>query len=143
MKSGTSLALKLAAAASVALAGAALAHPHEGGDGKGSVDKVIVLTGKHDGKDAGKRVREFRMLRGPGGEFTCPNGEATKIDETTGSDRTKILICGDDKLSGADRAKKLEETLARIRAEDHLGAEHKAKVEAALQEAIARLRATN
>lgn len=143
MKTRNRIGLTLAAAASVALAGAALAHPHEGGEGKDKVHRVIVMNGKHDGKDADKRVREFRMLRGEGGEFKCPNGEATKIDETTGGDRTKILICGDDKLSGAERAKKLEETLAKIRAEDHLGAEHKAKVEAALQEAIARLRASN
>ena len=143
MKTRTNLALTLAAAASVALAGAALAHPHEGGEGKNNVQKVIILSGKHDAKDGDKRVREFRMLRSEGGEFRCPNGEETKIDETTGGDRTKILICGDDKLSRADRAKKLEDTLAKMRAEDHLGAEHKAKVEAALEEAIARLRASN
>jgi hypothetical protein len=131
-----------AAAASVALAGTALAHPHEGA-GTDKVHKVIVLSKRGGGEGAAKPPREFRMLRGANGEFTCPNGDSTKIDETTGGDRTKILICGDDKLSGAERAKKLEETLARLRSEDHLGAEHKAKVEAALQEAIAKLRAGN
>ena len=145
MKNGISIAMKLAAAASVALAGTALAHPHEGGAGKEQVNKVIVLRGPlaKDGKDASKRIREFRMLRSGDGTFTCPNGEETKIDETTGGDRTKILICGDDKLTGAERAKKLEETLSRIRSEDHLSAEHKGKVVAALEEAIARLRASN
>ena len=142
MKNSTSIALKLAAAASVALAGAALAHPHQDGEGKDKVQKIIILS-KHDGKGPHKPVREFRMLRGEGGTFTCPNGDATKIDETTGGERTKVLICGDDKLSNADRAKKLEETLAKLRSEDHLSAEHKVKVEAALQEAIARLRASN
>ena len=143
MKTRTSLALTLAAAASVALAGPALAHPHEGGEDKDKVQKVIILSGKHDAKDGEKRVREFRMLRSEGGEFRCPNGDETKIDETTGGDRTKILICGDDKLTSAQRAAKLEATLAKLRSEDHLGAEHKAKVEAALEEAIARLRASN
>ena len=143
MKTRTSNALKLAAAASVALAGGAFAHPHEGGEGRDKIQKVIVLTGKHDGKDAHKRVREFRILRGEGGELTCPNGDATKVDETTDGERTKILICGDDKLSRADRAKKLEEALAKMRSHDHLSGEHRAKVEAALQEAIERLRATN
>jgi hypothetical protein len=142
MKSRTSIALKLAAAASVALAGAALAHPHQGGERKDEIHQVIILQ-KSDGKDGGKPAREFRMLRGAGGEFTCPNGEATKIDETTGGDRTKIVICGDDKLSRADGANKLEETLAKMRAQEHMSAEHKAKVETALQEAIARLRASN
>ncbi len=109
----TSLILKVAAAASVLAAGAALAHPHEGGDGKEKIQKVIVLSGKDgkDGKAAMERIREFRVMRGEGGEFTCPDGEATKIDETTGKDRTKILICGDGKLSAAERAQKLEETL--------------------------------
>ncbi len=143
MKTSTSIVLKLAAAASVAAAGAALAHPHEGGEGKDKIQSVIVLNSKGDSKDAEKRIRGFRMMRGEGGEFSCPDGEATKVDETTGGNRTKIMICSSDKLSGAERAKKLEETLARIRSEDHLGAEHKAKVEAALQEAIARLRASN
>jgi hypothetical protein len=142
MKTSTSIALKLAAAASVALTGVALAHPHEGGEGKEKVHKVIVLS-KRDGKGAGTQPREFRMMRGEGGTFTCPNGDETKIDETTGGERTKVLICGDDKLSKADRAKKLEETLARLRSEDHLSAEHKGKVVAALEEAIARLRASN
>lgn len=141
MNSGTRITLALAAAASVALAGAALAHPHEGGEGEKRVQKVIVLSDKHVGKHTGKHVREFRMMHGKDGAFTCPNGKETRVDETTGGDRTKILICADDKLSDAERAKKLEDTLAKIRAEDHLGAEHKAKVESALQEAIAKLRA--
>jgi hypothetical protein len=143
MKTHSRTALTLLAAASVAVTGAALAHPHEGGDDKDKIQKVIVLSGKHDLKDAEKRVREFRMVRGENGEFTCPNGDETKIDETTGGDRTKIVICTNDKLSGADRAKRLEETLNRLRGEEHLSAEHKAKVESALQEAIARLRASN
>ncbi|HEX9953790.1 MAG TPA: hypothetical protein VGB48_01065 [Allosphingosinicella sp.] len=130
-----------AAAASVALTGAAFAHPHQGGDGKQTVENIIVMT-KHDGKD-GKPVREFRTMRGPNGEFTCPNGNATKIDETTGGDRTKVLICGDDKLSNAERAKKLEDALARMRSREGVSGEHRAKVEAALEDAIARLRAGN
>jgi hypothetical protein len=138
----TSTFVKLAAAASVALAGAALAHPHEGGDAE-KTQKIIVLSKRADGAGTPGPVREFRMMRGQGGEFTCPNGDATKIDETTGGERTKVLICTDDKLSKAEHAEKLEGALERMRSQDHLGGEHKAKVEAALQEAIARLRASN
>ena len=138
--------LTIAAGASVALTGAAIAHPHPDGTGEATVHKVIVLSSrdgdKHDGKE-GKPPREFRMMRGQGGEFTCPNGKATEVDETTGGERTKVLICADDKLSSTERAAKLEEVLARIRSNDTVGAEHKAKVEAALQDAIARLRASN
>lgn len=136
--------LKALAAASVALAGVAFAHPHEGhGDGEKKVERVVVLTRSGDHKGAEKHVREFRMLRGPGGEFQCPGGETAKVDETTGGDRTKILICDDGKASSADRVKRLEETLGRIRSDDHFSAEHKAKVEAALEDALARLRASN
>ena len=142
MKTSTSFALKLAAAASVTLAGAALAHPEHGGEAREKI-QVILMKNSGDGKQVHAPVREFRMLRGEGGSFTCPNGEETKIDESTGRERTKILFCGDDKLSSADRANKLEETLAKLRSEDHLSAEHKGKVVAALEEAIARLRAFN
>jgi hypothetical protein len=142
MKTSTSIALKLATAASVALAGAALAHPEHGGDGKNEVQQVILLS-KADGKGPHEAVRQFRMMRGENGTFTCPNGDETKIDETTGGERTKVLICSDDKLSNADRARKLEETLAKLRSGEHLGAAHKDKVEAALQEAINKLRASN
>jgi hypothetical protein len=142
MTSKASAFAKLAAAASVALTGAALAHPHESGDGE-KVHKVIVLSPRDGSKAADREVREFRMLRREKGGFSWPNGADTKIDEATGGDRTKILICSDDKLSSAERAKKLEDVLARLQSEDHFSAEHKAKVEGALQEAIARLRATN
>ncbi len=129
----------LAVPALVLSAGAASAHPHPDGDGKEPVRKIIVLDGKHGAKDGKDRVRQFHFRRGADGRFQC-DGEPTKVDETTGGDRTRIMICGNDKLSAADRAAKLEETLARIRSDDHLGAEHKAKVEAALSAAISRLR---
>jgi hypothetical protein len=140
-QSGSTI-LKLAAAASVALSGAALAHPHEGAGAKQSVQKVIIIN-KHDGKPGSGAAREFRMMQSENGDFSCPDSSATKVDETTGGDHTKILICADDKLPNAERAKKLEEALARIHDNDQLSGEHKAKVEAALQGAIARLRASN
>jgi hypothetical protein len=132
----TSSLVKFAAGASVLTAGAALSQTREGGD-KEVIHKVIMLA---EGKDAPERVREFRMLRGADGEFRCPDGAPTKVEETAGSERTKVLICGNNKLSDAERASKLEEMLARIRSEDHFGAAHKARVEAALTQAIERLR---
>jgi hypothetical protein len=54
------------------------------------------------------------------------------------------VLCGaGSQLSSADRAKRLEELLARLRSDGQFSAEHKARVEAALQEAIAKLRAAN
>jgi hypothetical protein len=138
----TPTALRLIAPALVAaaaMAGAAFAHPHPGGEGKEKVQKIIVLNGKDLARDGKDRVHQFRVVPRGGGLFEC-DGEQTKIEETTGGDRTRIVVCGNDKLSAAERASKLEETLARIRSEEHLGAEHKAKVEEALTSAISRLR---
>jgi hypothetical protein len=140
--SSTNCFIQFAAAASVLAAGAAFAHPHEEVDGKDKV-KVMIMSDKKGGKEAMERMREFRMLRGPNGDVTCPDGKAANVDETTGGERTKILICGNDKLTGAERAKRLEEMLAKMRANNSLGGEHKAKVEAALQQAIERARAAN
>jgi hypothetical protein len=115
----------------------AAAHPHPEGDGK-KVDRMVILENKHHG-EAGKRVRAFHLDRA---DMEC-EGEATKIDETSDKERTKIFLCHDGKGSRAEQAERLEKALARIRSEDHLSAEHKAKVETAIQEAIGRLRATN
>jgi hypothetical protein len=134
--------VQFAAAASVLAAGAAFAHPHEEADGKDKV-KVIIMSDNKGGKEAMERVREFRILRGPNGEVTCLDGKATNVDEATGGERTKILICGNDKLTGEERAKRLEEMLVKMQTNNSLGGEHKAKVEAALQQAIERARAAN
>jgi hypothetical protein len=44
-------------------------------------------------------------------------------------------------MTGEERAKKLEELRSKLTQGDHLGAEHRARVDAALQEAINRARA--
>lgn len=126
-----------AAAAAFAIAAPGFAHPH---DGEKKIEKVILVTGK-DGATPG----EHRSIRIDGSEVRCEGDRTTTIDEGPDSKaRTKIVLCGaGTELSADEQAKKLEGVLARIRSDEHFSAEHKARVEASLQEAIAKLRAGN
>ena len=129
------------AGAAMALSGGALAHDPPPGESK-QVRRVIVLDGAHAAKDGERRVN----ILGGGGVHVLRDcdGERSEIDETSGDkERTRILLCSDSKVSPADRAKRLEEALGRIRLQDDLSPEHRARVETALQQAIARLREAN
>ena len=109
------------------------------------VERVVIVThADKDSKPGEKReVRVHREGRGPMGEIALHNcdGEKTEINETTGKEKTKILFCGKPGMTAEERVKKLEELRSKLADGEHLGAEHRAKVEAALQEAINRARA--
>jgi 5S rRNA maturation endonuclease (ribonuclease M5) len=120
-----------------AIPAAGLSHPHPEGDRK-KMERVIILEGKRDGAPD-KHVRSFHIQ---GADMKC-EGKATKIDETSDKERTRIFLCHDGKGSSAEQAERLEKALARIRSDEHLSAEHRAKVETAIQDAIGKLRATN
>jgi len=138
--------LTLGAAAAIvaaaAAAGAALAHPHPagGGDGK-KVERVVVIRDRDGHGDHGKpghRVRRFEIR---GGELAgCEGGEKI-VDESAGEGdkKTKVIICTKGAPTAAS-AKHLEDALARIRANDELSDEQKAKIETALRAAIDRAR---
>jgi hypothetical protein len=135
---GAGAALLLAGAA-----GAALAHPHPEGDGDGKRVKrfVIVRDGKAGGHPAGHRDHALRRfeLHGPG-MIDCDGGE--KIVDDSGGEgdkKTKVVICTKGKPTAAT-AERLEEALARIRANDELSEEQKARIAAALSSAIDRAR---
>jgi hypothetical protein len=131
----TAAALLLSAAG-----GAALAHPHPDGDGK-EVKRIVIV---HEGKGGahpgpGERVRHFEM-RDIGRLADCDGGEKI-VDEQAGDDgkKTKVVICRKGAPSAAD-AERLEESLARIKDNDHLSDEQKARIETALRSAIERAR---
>ena len=130
-------ALAFLAALAVAAPASSLAHPHPEGEGR-KHDRVIILE-KHEG-GPGKRLRAFHADRAA---MKCDGEDATKIEETSQDEKTKFFFCHDGKASPAAKADRLEKALSRIRAEDHLSPEHKARVEAAMQQAIGRLRAAN
>jgi hypothetical protein len=131
------------AAAALLLAGtgaAALAHPHPDGEGK-TVERIVIV---HDGKggaghESGDRVRRFEM-HGAGRLADCEGGEKI-VDEASdeGDKKTKVIICRKGAPTAAD-AERLEQSLARIRDNDHLSDEQKARIETALRSAIDRAR---
>jgi len=153
------------AAAALLLAGsggAALAHPHPEGDGDGKTVKrfVIIEDGKGDGHHAkGERVRRVEIIRngehrasgdgprvhrfdmrGHGALVDCDGGEKIVEDgaEEDGK-KTKVVICTKGRPTAAT-AERIEKALARIRADDELSAEQKARIETALRSAMDRAR---
>ena len=153
-----------AAALLIACTGAgAFAHPHPDGDeGERKVKRfVIVEDGKgseHHGK--GKKVRRVEIIRdgehhaghgprvrrfemhGDGVLADCRGGEKI-VEEGAESDgkKTKVIICtkGDGRPTAAT-AERIEKALARIRDNDELSAEQKARIETALRSAMERAR---
>jgi len=151
------------AAAALLLAGAggaALAHPHPDGDGDGKTVKrfVIIEDGKgehhadgervrrveiiRDGEEhaAGPRVRHFEM-RDHDALAECLGGNKI-VDESAdeGDKKTKVVICTRGDRPTAATAERIEEALARIRDNDELSDEQKARIETALRSAMERAR---
>jgi hypothetical protein len=154
------------AAAALLLAGAggaALAHPHpDGDDGGKKVERIVIVEdgsgGDHaEGKQVrrveihrdgephaaghGPRVRHFEM-RGHGALVDCDGGDKV-VGESGEKDgkKTKIVICARGGPTAAT-AERIEQALARIRANDELSDEQKARIETALRSAVERARST-
>ena len=155
-----------AALLAAGVAGAALAHPHPDGAGAGEgkkVEGVIIMRdgpGGHHAKGKGDRVRRFEIIReggehhargpgdgvrrfkmhGPGHLADCLGGEKI-VDESggEGDKKTKVIICTKGAPTG-DTAKRLEDALERITANDELSDEQKARIATALRSAIDRAR---
>lgn len=165
MKLNPRLGLAAAALLLAGVGGAALAHPHPDGDGDDKKVKrfVIVEDGKGDGHHGkGKRVRHVEILRdgehhgdghgprvrrfemhGHGALVDCDGGE--KIVEESGEEdgkKTKVVICTKGDRPTAATAERIEKALARIRSNDELSDEQKARIETALRSAIERARST-
>lgn len=115
------------------------------------VERIVIIRQADEkaGEHKGGETRVFRMHKigeGSGDDIEvadCAGGDKSVIDETTGKEKTKIVLCGKGGVSAQDRAKELEELRGKLAQNEHLSAEHKAKVEAAIQRAIDRLRAGN
>jgi len=107
-------------------------------------EKIVIIerAGGHDGAAAGE-VHRFR-LEGADGEALAARcaGQKDEVNATSddGKQHTRIMVCGHGQLSAAERADRLEHVLSRLEARDDLSAEQKAKVTAALREAIDKVR---
>ena len=151
-------------AAVLLLAGAsaaALAHPHPDGDGGKEVKRFVIIEdgkgdshhgksdhirrveiirdGEHHASGDGPKVRHFEM-RGHGALVDCDGGEKIVDDSgEEGGKKTKVIICAKGKPTAAT-AERIEEALARIKSNDELSAEQKARIETALRSAMERAR---
>ncbi|HEY0044995.1 MAG TPA: hypothetical protein VGB62_10655 [Allosphingosinicella sp.] len=135
----------LPAAALVAFAAPALAHPEDGA----KPDRVMVIhaeAGPHGDHQAGVNggTREFHVMRRDGETpaIECA-GERTEVSEEKDGRKTKFFLCSNDKLTSEQRAERLEQALERIQSNGNLSAEQKERVSGALRDAIGKMRETN
>jgi len=141
---GGAIALVVVAGGGIALAAPGAAHPHP--DGEGKEQRRIVIM-EHDGKaGAGPRTHSFRMRRGENGELVLPEGcreggnQLANVDEQSGNRRTRILLCGAGEGDSATRLQRLQQARDRLAANDELTGEHRDRVLAAIDRAIAEAR---
>lgn len=114
---------------------AAAGHPGPGGG-----EPVIVMTRPHG--DAGHAERRVRVL-GPNGEMItpeCTDGQAANVDETSGGQRTRIVLCTRGNGTPAERAERLQRARDRLAQDSALSQAQRDHVTAALDREIARIR---
>jgi beta-lactamase regulating signal transducer with metallopeptidase domain len=122
-------------------------------------ERRIVIMSHGDGERAEGRaahgdphVHSFTLHRGDGphavgshGEHIamadCAGGQATEVDEGEANDRTRVVLCSRGNATPAERAERLQRARDRLAGDSELSAEAKARVTAALDREIARLRA--
>ena len=91
----------------------------------------------------GDGERHVRIMRFDGDALADCGGEAIVRSETGDEkDKTKVIICSKGELSQAQRVEKIEQVLERLRTNDRLSAEQRARVTEALQRAIEEMRTT-
>lgn len=129
-------------------AGAAGHREHsEHMDGNGHTEQVIVMT--HRGDGAGGHGDHATMphieMHGPNGDITmpsCDQGQRDEINEGTEGNQTRVILCSrGGEASPAQRAERLQHVRDRLAGESELSAEQRARVLAAIDAQIARLRA--
>ena len=119
------------------------------GDGAGSHEerreRVIVMTHGGEG-DHGHGEGHSMVMRHDGDRHEivipdCSGGQTDEVNEGTDNNRTRIVLCTrGGEASPTARADRLAHVRERIAGDDELSAEQKARVLAALDRQIARLR---
>ena len=122
-----------------------LAHPHPQGEGEAKERRIVIVETKaHEG--AGEdRVRQFRLRRGENGEVVLPERcndgqELANVDERTGDERTRVILCTRGEADAATRLEQLQQVRERMAGNSELSAEHRDRVLAAIDREIVRLR---
>lgn len=114
---------------------------HAAPSGSPDNQRVIVMTrhGEGDGAHGDHAVR----IHGPDGEVhvpECDHGQATNLDETSGGQRTRVILCTSGSATPAERAERLQRTRDRLASDSELSQEQRDRVTAALDREIARIR---
>jgi beta-lactamase regulating signal transducer with metallopeptidase domain len=115
--------------------GGAAGHPGPGGG-----EPVVVMTRPHG--EAGHAERRVRVL-GPNGEMItpeCTDGQAANVDETSGGERTRVVLCTRGNGTPAERAERLQRARDRLASDSELSQAQRDRVTAALDREIARIR---
>ncbi|MEA3043621.1 MAG: bla regulator protein blaR1 [Sphingomonadales bacterium] len=121
--------------------GDAAAHREHHADGASDGDRQRVIVMTHRGGD-GHGAPDVRV-HGPHGDVMdadCRDAQATNVDETADGERTRIVLCSRGDATPAERVERLQRVRDRLAGDSELSAEQKARVTAALDREIARLR---
>ena len=157
---GGAAAVTLLAGASALLGSPGFAHPHPEADGERQesrerttrTERVVIMNHKAErrdadharGPDGDRTVHRMRIRRGGGRHAVvvpdCEGGQATNIEEGAENERTRVVLCSRGDASPAQRAERLQRARDRLAGDTELSAEARARVTAALDREIARLR---
>jgi beta-lactamase regulating signal transducer with metallopeptidase domain len=141
---GGAAALVTLAAAGLAAAAPGMAQPQAGAEAK--QERIIIMEHKAgEGGPDGHGNRVMRLRRGPNGEPAlpehCNGGEPlVNVDEGTGEQRTRVFLCTAGASDPATRLQRLQQIRERMASGSETG-EHRERVLAAIDRAIAELRA--
>jgi bla regulator protein BlaR1 len=119
--------------------------------------RIVIMTddahggASHAAHGDHPQVHTFTLHRGEGGDSAgahaehmamadCAGGQATEVNEGDANDRTRVVLCSRGNATPAERAERLQRARDRLAGDSELSAEAKARVTAALDREIARLR---
>ena len=120
-------------------------HGDAGTPGEHS-EQVIIRTHRMEGDHAGHGDAHAMMMHHDGDVHEviipdCAGGQQDEVNEGTDNNRTRIVLCSrGHEATPAARADQLAHVRDRIASDDELSAEQKARVTAAIDRQIARLR---
>ncbi|HEX8526562.1 M56 family metallopeptidase [Allosphingosinicella sp.] len=145
---GGAAATLIIAGAGLSLAAPGAAHPHPEGAEPGKERRVIIMEHKaREGAEKGGADHVIRLRRhgGPGGHGelaeSCPDGtELLNLNHGGEENRHRMILCSRPGATPAQRVEALERARTRLAEHDGMPEEHRARVLAEIDAAIARLR---
>ena len=121
----------------------------EGGEGGSAearehrTERVIVMNHRREGAGEAGGDAHARVFRHDGDTLvipSCDGGQRDEVNEGSDNDRTRIVLCSHGNATPAQRAERLQHVRDRLAQDSELSAEQRARVSAALDREIARLR---